>query len=545
MKSPTTTTTPSSSLSLGTKKIQEIALREQQKEKKARLEAILIQKLEVIHGKRSSKPLSKRDITYMVKQFLESYPEKKQQKLLASDKSTINCRKSMLDGLVKDISSNVDKLLVSSQMKSGSKANKTKKELRFVDSADHDDSTKSISTRKSSMKCNTHHNDCNNNTSAKQKSNLENINPWTLLESYQSVRTQEHIVSQKEKGLIDREENKKRLNDQIKEKEAQKLRQKKEDENFIKKQQMEQLKWQEEQKKKEKKEREKTLYLKNIRQEQIALHEEKQKKEKLKERQKELEDIAKTKEQLEKEEEDKIEKKKMEQVRWEQMKQESKERAKTREEEKKKEALMDAKFIADLEQKYHIEEARKQEQLNERLEKARRMENNVVQLDELKKAKELQKKIEMKVLRDANAKDKADMQKEKKKKEMRQLQMKQITEANKAMADEMLRKKEIEAQEEKERHLKFYRETEKIMLAEEEEQRLKKASSQKKYCGLLEKQIEYRSELEKNNSDMTNVEKSINRKTLQRIQNDPVLKEKILAQLEKKKSVVEVDPSCE
>lgn len=184
------------------------------------------------------------------------------------------------------------------------------------------------------------------------------------------------------------------------------------------------------------------------------------------------------------------------------------------------------------------ETERQQRDLNKRIARSRLIYQQMKTLSETENSKTSKETgdalLNMQIERDFQAKEKKDLEREANKKEARQAQMKEITAYNKQMAEEKHLKQSSQEQEEREYFLKCNLDREAAIIAEDETQRKKKITGQKKYCNALRDQIESLNQHNVGVSGMNEVEKSINRRSIEIIDNDSALREKIYEKIRKK-----------
>ena len=343
---------------------------------------------------------------------------------------------------------------------------------------------------------------------------ISNVNPWKILETYQIIKATETLGAEKEKDALDRKAMIQDLNDQVNAKKNAEQLAILEDEKFNKDRALELHNWRKCQDQALANKKEKISYLKNIRQMQIAQLDEKRKKEKNEQREQELKEIKEAEAEMKRMKMKSILKRQQERSRWEKIKLEDAEREKKKRELERKEKELDIKQMEDYKTMQELEDKRRQQVARTREAKCQLRVAKCLNDDkgELRKAKEKRELIEMKIINDYQARERKNLERETKDKEARETQIKEITEYNKKAADEKRLKKLSIEKEEREYNTKLSKDREAGMLAEEEALRLKKMREEKSYCKLLDEQVSAQNLRRVNMENMTDVEKSVNRK---------------------------------
>jgi hypothetical protein len=345
--------------------------------------------------------------------------------------------------------------------------------------------------------------------SAQEEVPSKDINPWNLIETFQVIEAEDTIAIGKAKAAQKQKDMASNLNVQIQLKTEAKRLEKENDEKILSIQANAIKQWKEEQKHREDVEKEKILYLRKVRQEQIEESSRRKKKESAESRANELQEIERLKETLREEEKEKREKKEQERIKWDRIKAENALDVHERELRKQEEMKTDAKLMSDLKERLDKKEAKRIAAFEGR---AAKMEMNVVALSGADaKKKEEKRQFEMKLLHQTKERIKAEVlmekEKEKHRKEMKEL----IIETNKQLAeDRKCREQELEKEEEA--YAKQCLKEKESLLAEEEEKKLKQNRTKLQYQAFLWTQIEEKEKQNAASDEMTSVERSMNKK---------------------------------
>eukprot|EP00586_Coscinodiscus_wailesii_P020258 CAMPEP_0172498136 /NCGR_PEP_ID=MMETSP1066-20121228/109754_1 /TAXON_ID=671091 /ORGANISM="Coscinodiscus wailesii, Strain CCMP2513" /LENGTH=537 /DNA_ID=CAMNT_0013271291 /DNA_START=144 /DNA_END=1757 /DNA_ORIENTATION=+ len=504
--------------------IELMAQRQVEKEKRSRLESVLIQKLTMKIGSeqayslglQTTKRVPKKIVVTAVKSFLD---EKGTSILHETD-----IRK--VDPLVDIISDRLQKIPPSSYNK------KTLKQQR--PSANDDNTT--------TNRPNTTH-DKNNEPMSTQQSNtasqpkidpiISNTNPWALLEAFKAVETDSIKIAEKEKAVADRQKCITALNNQIRSKELVKKSQKKYDDDYVAEQARQLSEWQKSQKRVAESERQKCLALKEIRRQQIESRRQKQKLLKDELHRRELDDIAYCASQLQKEEDLKRRKREAEIERLESIRVENIQRQRLRDDAKRDEADADAKLMRDAKARLDAAEARRVAALRDRMTRCEVTER--VLSESVLAGRRRERKLEEERLEKVQrARRREEEEREEEKKRMLQIKKREIMTSNNAMMEERRKRDVAQERADQEYSIQCCAERDAV-LAEETLKKRMKMEAKKEYCKLLKEQIdEQKSNQENYLNSMTSVEKSINRTVMKKIEDDPALQQKVINKIVKK-----------
>lgn len=517
-------------------KIHLIAKKEKIKQKKGYLESILSQKLEVcvcclcatntyiriifptlliqkmtthiIHefkqvkyGTHTHKPLKKSMIRQVVKEYLNDY----------DSSSLLNTDTKLLDPILNSISNILQKKSIFNE---NSSKNST---------GGHSQKTVMISCPSQVVPAS---NEGYNNGNIDRNEEISKLNPWKVLETYQMMKTNDTLKQEKEKIISDKNAMVQVLNSQVNDKLQKEKIQLQEKQRFIQNQTTEHQKWQIKQLEEKDKKHEKMRMLKQIRQEQILEMQDKRKKELSDRRQQELQDIAIAAKEVSDREFQLKQKRQEERKRWEHIKIENAKRQEQRKKIKEQEEAMDILQMKEYQEKLQLEDQRRQLQLQDRIAKSKLRE---VRLEGTRQLGDISEEdLEMKITRDFQERMNKNLDREMKKKEQRRMQIKDITEYNKQLAQTKLEIKQKMEKKERDHNIKLSRDTETAIIAEAENMRQKKLQGQKQYCQFLNEQMCSQTMQNGFENNMTDIEKSMNRKIFHKIEHDVELKKRIL-----------------
>ncbi len=342
------------------------------------------------------------------------------------------------------------------------------------------------------------------------KIEIDNLNPWTMIGTFQIVENEESNEDKKMRAVRKQEDMASALHDQIELKNKAVKKEKDEDDKFVSIQRQAIKVWEEEQKLSAKIEQGKIAELKRVRQDQVEETERKKKAELSKKISTELKEIEEIKSALYEEEELKHKRKLLEREKWDRITIENAKKLEIRKLEKEKEARMDAKLMEDMKAKYVAEERKREKAMEDRKIKLEANGQLLSEAGAFNKREEMIK-FEKKLLEAAEAREKAQALKERKKKDLERKKKNQITESNKLMAEER-RRREREIEKENEAYaIKCLKEKE-ALLEEEEEKRVKQHENKVKYRKILQEQMEEQKQNVAQFDGMTQVERSMNKK---------------------------------
>ena len=349
-----------------------------------------------------------------------------------------------------------------------------------------------------------------NKTQQSKELELDNLNPWTTIETFQIVENEESNEEKKMRAAKKQEDMASVLHDQIKLKSEAARKEKTEDDRFVAIQRQAIKEWEEEQESSAKLEQEKITELKKLRQDQVEETERKRKAELSKKITTELREIEEIKEALNEEEQLKVRRKLCEREKWERITIENAKKLEIRKLEKEKEARMDAKLMEDLKAKYDEEERKREKALEDRKVKLELNGQLLSEAGAFNKREETIK-FEKKLLEAAEAREHAQALRERKKQELERKKKNEITISNKLMAEER-RRRDREIEKENEAYsIKCLKEKE-ALLEEEEQTRIKQHESKVKYRKILQEQMEEQKQHKAQFDGMTPVERSMNKK---------------------------------
>lgn len=357
---------------------------------------------------------------------------------------------------------------------------------------------------------------------------IESANPWALIQAFNLVETKELCKAEKEKAFQSKKHMSEILHEQTRERQTIVQQQELENKKYVDLQTKALQDWKENLKLLEMKERIKTQELRRVCDEDL----DKKKKRELEEielaRRMELAGIERCQKEKQLEEQLLLRKKEEVRKRFEQVKQLKAERLAELEKRRNEEEAMDMKHMADMKRRLDEEESKREKAFTERIARyeafAKQMENH----GEVLARRELERKMEEKILREAQEKDLRDASREKR--DLEELKFKKIAcvETNKQMAEEK-RRRNLQAQEaDKELSLQICRESE-AYLCQQNLAKNRERERKKQNCALLQSQIMENKKSKQGNClhSMTAVEKSINRKLLDRIYSDARLQSSV------------------
>jgi len=488
-------------------KVRRLAEREAEKEKRGRLQSVLVQKLAQRQGlgarSKSSNLVPKKVLVDAVKAYLEEKP------FLVETTDIRLC-----NHIVEQIWAEVPKVaakLEAVRIQAVESRRKNKEENRAESSI----ATLSETTSNSE------------NTVAVDGWNK--VNPWHAIETFQTLKAERTTSTNKENAVRRRKEMATNLHEQIRLKENEGKDVQKEENKFVAFQTQQQIKWKEETDVFARKEREKSIELRRVREEQIKEQKMKRKEEMEKARAMELEEISEVKRKLAEEEEKKRQTKVQERENWERIKVETQAEMEKKQLQREREAALDAKLMSEMKAKLDREEAVKAKALAERMARSEMMCKQMTKAGAFN-LREERKKLDRKILKEAKAKEMREVELDRRKREMTQMKKKNIMETNKKMTEEKKRREREEEEAEAKEFASQCRREKEALLAEEEAQRLKKAETQKECSNVLKKQIE---ELKRQQAmyDMTSVERSINKDLMSKLESDVSLQKQIVDKL--------------
>lgn len=357
---------------------------------------------------------------------------------------------------------------------------------------------------------------------------IETANPWTLLQAFNLVETKELCKAEKEKAVQSQKHMSEILREQTREKQIIAQQQELENKKYVELQSKALQEWKENLKVLEMRERIKTQELHRVCDEDL----EKKKKRELEKielsRRMEIAGIERCHREKQLEEQQLMLKKEEVQKRFEEVKQLKVERLAELERRRKEEEAMDMKHMADMKRRLDEEELKREKAFSERIARYEAFAKQIENHGEVVARRELERKMEEKILREAQEKDLRDANREKR--DLEELKLKKVAcvETNKQMAEER-RQRSLQAQEaDKELSLEIFRESE-VYLNQQNLAKNRERERKKQNCELLQKQIldNKKSKQESCFQSMTAVEKSINRRLLNRIYSDTELQGKI------------------
>eukprot|EP00814_Leptocylindrus_danicus_P001307 CAMPEP_0116025658 /NCGR_PEP_ID=MMETSP0321-20121206/13222_1 /TAXON_ID=163516 /ORGANISM="Leptocylindrus danicus var. danicus, Strain B650" /LENGTH=519 /DNA_ID=CAMNT_0003497979 /DNA_START=178 /DNA_END=1737 /DNA_ORIENTATION=+ len=359
------------------------------------------------------------------------------------------------------------------------------------------------------------------------------VDPWALMSMVNNIDAEDGLKKDHDKAISKQKAMAGILSDQVKQKKAIEGEAKEESKKYVDEQRRKYNEWKREQELAEKREADKSRQLRRDRQEHIEQlkHRKKQTAKEL--RDAELEMMEKIKIDLRKEENKKIEKREEERRSLAFAKKENMEREKLKQKQREEEAALDAKLMREYKAKLDREEEKRIEQFNARL---ARYEAISLQREEAgfnKKEREKILKVERKILREALAKEKADAERERSDREMLIEKQRRINEDNQMMAKQKLSMEKRKKKAEEAYSVQFRKDIE-LILEEEREKQMKKKEMDKDHCEQLKEQIKMREKAKEECLDcphMTDIEKSMNREIMRRIENDSIVQEKILKRM--------------
>jgi hypothetical protein len=337
-------------------------------------------------------------------------------------------------------------------------------------------------------------------------------NPWELIDKYHILQAKESAT----KSLHESESRKKRmamdLNNQIKEKEDSMNKTKDEYRKFIKSQEQAIKKWEQEQQNCVSKEKQKAEELRKVRENQI------QERLRLKEmndankKEEESKEIKEIKKALMKEEEVKQRRKLKEREKWENIMKENLIKLEEQKRCKEEEEKMQAKLMADMKEKMDKEEAKRIEALQIRRQKLELNRQLLTEKGAFKKRDEI-RHFEQSLLKAAQDRERAQMEEEEKRKENMRNRIRSIQETNKKMIDDKRRIQEMLAKEKEAFAAQCLTDAETI--SNEEQAKLSKQKESKMhYREILKSQMQEQKQRITEKNAMTPAEWSMNKKII-------------------------------
>lgn len=357
---------------------------------------------------------------------------------------------------------------------------------------------------------------------------IETANPWALLQAFNLVETKELCKAEKEKAVQSQKHMSEILHAQTREKQSIVQQQELENKKYVELQSKALQEWKENLKLLEMRERTKTQELRRVCDEDL----EKKKKRELEEielsRRMEIAGIERCQREKQLEEQHLMLKKEEVRKRFEEVKQLKVERLAELERRRKEEEAIDMKHMADMKRRLDEEELKREKAFSERIARYEAFAKQIENHGEVVARRDLERKMEEKILREAQEKDLRDANREKR--DLEELKLKKLAcvETNKQMAEEW-RQRNLQAQEaEKELSLEICRESE-AYLNQQNLAKTRERERKKQNCELLQKQIMDNIQSKQGScfQSMTAVEKSINRRLLHRINSDTELQSKI------------------
>lgn len=373
------------------------------------------------------------------------------------------------------------------------------------------------------------------------------VDPWALMSMVNNIDAEDGLKKDHHKAISKQKAMAGFLSDQVKQKKAAEEEVKEESKKYVDEQNRKYNEWKREQELAEKREADKSRQLRRDRQEHIEQLKLEKKQTAKELRGAELVMIEKIKIDLRKEEEQKFVKREGERRSLAFAKKENMEREKLKQKQSEDEAALDAKLMREYKAKLDREDEKRIEQFNARL---ARYEAISLQREESgfnKKEREKILKVERKVLREALAKEKSDAERERCDKEMLIEKQRRINEDNQMLAKQKLSMERQKKKTEEAYSVQFRKDIE-LILAEEREKQTRKKEMDKNHCEKLKEQIKLQEKAKEECLDcphMTGIEKSMNREIMRRIENDPIMQEKITKRMveneQKKIKSVEID----
>lgn len=494
-------------------KVKKVAEREERREKRGKLEAVLIQKLQHKHRnhpKTWSKQVIKRAVAAYLNantSFLDAWTDLRNMDFV-------------VDRISKTLGNFVEK-------KAGSGSTEKDSVASLITAIGGNDGRNTVTSASSSNSARASNSTSRTPDDAKE---WKELNPWVVMSLAKTVEAEDAERRERERKASKRQAMASNLNDQLAQKKKAEEAKRKEYDTFVAKQKHELEAWQEQTVEERKREDDgMKRAAKDIRA-QIDKYQERKRMEKEKCRLHEREEIEDIKRKLLMEEEREREVKEQEKRKWDAIKLENAAKRKERQRQKEEEAALDAKFMAETKARLDKEEAERAQALADRL---RRNEEFVKKLKEsttYQEDVEKRKQEERAVLREVQAREANDRERDQRKKESSRKRQQMINETNRKMAEEKQRAtREMEKAEEA-YAAKCRREAE-VVLAEKESKAMRVARLKKQNSFVLKKQIEEQQQIKAElMSDMNGVERSINKELMVKIDNDPVLRSKIMEQ---------------
>mmetsp|Transcript_917 Transcript_917/g.1596 ORF Transcript_917/g.1596 Transcript_917/m.1596 type:complete len:497 (+) Transcript_917:3724-5214(+) len=338
-------------------------------------------------------------------------------------------------------------------------------------------------------------------------------NPWQLIDKYKILQAKEEA----EKSYNESEWRKKRmamtLNEQIEERENAIRNCKEEYQQFVVAQEAAIRKWEEEKQNSILKQKQKADELKEVRQRQI------QERVRLKEiqnaRQKEQEgkEMVDIRNALMKEEENKEKSKMQERKKWEQIMKENAMKLQEKKKQKEEEERMDAKLMADMKEKMDKEEAKRIESIQKRSQKLEFNGQLLSETGAFNKRDEI-RKFEQRLLKAAQDRERAQLEEEARRKEIMKNRINAIQETNKKMIEDKMRQKLI-VEKEKEAFVAECLKDVEVVTKEEQMKISKERENKLRYREILKSQMDDRKQGRVKEDSMTPAEWSLNKKVLE------------------------------
>ena len=317
---------------------------------------------------------------------------------------------------------------------------------------------------------------------------IESTNPWTLLEVYNAVESKELRQAEKGKASLSKKHMSQVLHEQIHEQQQIEQRHKLENQRYVELQTRQLQEWKQKMEELETVEWNEAQQLRNVRLDENEKEMQRRLNEKELSRKLELAVIEQCQKELQTEEQQRLQKKEQERQRFENVTHENVARGLELETRRNEEEAMNMKHVAVMKRRLDEEEARREAAFAERVARyeafGKQMENN----EEVKRSREMERKMEHKILRESREKEQRDMEREKR--DLAELKRKRIaiTRANKEMADGKHHAEMLAQEADKELSLQTRTESE-AYFAQERITEIKERDRKKQYCMLLQNQV--------------------------------------------------------
>lgn len=354
------------------------------------------------------------------------------------------------------------------------------------------------------------------------------MNPWVKMNIANTIEAEEKELLVKEQKALIRHDVAIELNNQIRRKKEVEEIKREEDDAFVAARKHEVKLWQRNATSEKRLAHEARKRASESIRSQIDACKERKKAEMERCRNREVKEIEKMKAELLEEEERRQEKKVQEKIKWNNIKKENADNLKTHHRMKEVEAALDAKLMVEMKLRLDREDAKRAQAHMDRLQRNETFAKKLRETETYQEGTKKRQEDEKRSLHEMQAKEFRTQEAELRKKKVMKKRQEEIIETNRNMA-EAKKRELIEVERSEEEYATKCREEGEAVLAEESAKRQKEACFREEYSKVLKEQIR---EAEKVKTalmcNMNTAELSINKDIMQKINSDPVLREKIV-----------------